>query len=124
MQIDLSTAAEVVGGAVTAVGGIFTLIKQVVASSKKKDEHYKQMILNQASDKIQQVKWELEERINKLEVELTNQKEVVSKDIGWLKESYANEFKNLAEKINDMRSQLNQQHQSLVTLLTDLVNKQ
>ena len=66
---------------------------------------------------------ELSEKIKKLDIELRNQKDNIARDLSHLKEIYGAEIKTLASKIEDLREDLSQQHQSLVALLTKLVDR-
>ena len=123
MQIDLLTTIKIIGGIITAIGSLYTLIKRISIQAKRKEDLLKQAILSQANENIDKVRSELEEKIKSLEIELANQKESLLKDISWLKEAQVNEFRNLAEKISDVRDQLNEQHSYLVSLLARLVDK-
>lgn len=122
MQIDIQTASESAVAVITAIGGAYSLVKRMMTSSKKKKEKYRQEILNKASEEMAKIKVELENKIKVLEKELLDQKANISKDLGYLKETYANEMKGLAQKIDALKQDISLQHQALVGLLTKLVN--
>ena len=122
MTIDIITACEGLAGAITAIGGIYSGTRHILASSRRKKEEYRQSILNQASQEMAKIKSELEEKIKDLEVELAVQKENLSRDIGHMREIYNAEIKVLADKIDSLRTDLQDQHSTMVNLLTKLVN--
>ena len=122
MQIDISTAFEGLGGAVTAIGGIYAALRHLKYSSQNKKNNYRNQILEEGKAEIDKVKEQLEERIRLLEVELKNQKESVSKDFSHLKEVYNQEIRVLGEKIESLRTDLAAQHSNMVALLTKLVD--
>jgi uncharacterized protein Veg len=123
MVIDIVTASEVLGGLVTAVGGIYTGFKRLTANSKRKKEEYRKSILKEATEGVELVKMALESKIDKIESDLQAQKDSVAKDLGFLKETYSSEISNLGNKIEDLREQLNSQHSQLIQLLTKLVDR-
>ena len=123
-MIDPNLALAAIAGSISVIGGVYTAIKKWVNHSKTKKEAYKQDILKQARTEANKIKEELEEKIEKLEVELETQKESIYKDLGYLKESHTSEIKNLTEKIENLREDLKTQHVSILNLLTRLVNTQ
>lgn len=123
MTIDLALACEGLGGAVTAVGGLYAFGKRLIANSKRKKEEHKQAILEQAKEEAQKIVNSLEDKVKKLEVEFRAQEMSISKDLSHFKETYNNELKVLGEKIESLRQDISQQHQALVGLLTKLVDR-
>ncbi len=121
MVIDSSTILTT-AAAVTAIGGAVATIQHIYMNFKRKREHYRQSIVDQAKNELDLMRQSLEIKINNLEAELESQKESVAKDLGFLKETYSNEIKGLAEKIENLRSDLSTQHAGLVALLTRLVD--
>lgn len=122
MIID-AVLVEEVAGAVTAVGGVIHVVQRIFANLKTKKEEYKRSILKQAKAEAEAVRIDLEAQIKALEKELENQKLNVSKDFSHLRETYNAEIKALGEKIANLHLDLTNQHQSLVVLLTQLVNR-
>lgn len=113
---------EGAAGAVTAFGGLYAGARHLIVGHKRKKEEYRQSILNKANEEMAKIKTELEEKIKGLENELANQKENIYKDLGHLKEIYNAEIRTLGDKIDSLRSDLQDQHQSMVALLTKLVD--
>lgn len=122
MTVDINVALEAGAAVITAVGGLYTAGRRVIAHSKKKSEQYREGILKQANDEMGKVKTELTEKIKSIETELENHKVNISKDLGFLKQTYSTEIKNLGDKIETVREQLNTQHAQLVALLTRLID--
>jgi len=123
MTIDLGTAAEGLGGLVTAIGGVYTAIHQIRVSSKKKQEKHRQEILDQAKTEMGRIEVSFNEKITALENDLENHKVNTSKDLIFMKATYAGEVKVLGDKIESIREQLNQQHSQLLAVLTRMIDK-
>jgi len=122
MVIDISTLFEGAGGAITAVGGLWAGWRHVRYGMADKKEKYKAAIVAEAREEMAKIESKMNVRINSLEVELSNQKDNMVRDLGHMKEVYNAEIKTLGEKIDALRSDLQDQHQSMVNLLTRLVN--
>jgi chromosome segregation ATPase len=120
---DWNTAIEISASSVAVIGGIYTTTRHFLNSFRIKREMYREEILLKAREQADKVKEELEEKIKALEVEFNGQKESISKDLNYLKQAYTSEIKNLGEKIEDIRDQLNQQHGQLVSLLTRMIER-
>ena len=110
-------------GAIAALGTVWAIIQGISHGLKRKKEIYRQAIIDEAKAEMELVRLLLEEKIRKLEVELETQKEAVRKDLSHMSALYDAETKVLGEKIEALRQDLLQQHQSLVGLLTKLVNQ-
>lgn len=121
-MIDPNIALEAAAGAITAIGGIYTAVKKWIKHSSDKKEKYKQDILREARRETEKFKSELEDKIEKLELEVETQKQNIYKDIGFLRESHSNEIRNLTEKIEELREDLKIQHVGILNLLTKLVD--
>ena len=121
-MIDPNIALEFTAGVITAVGGIYTAIKSWIKHSQAKKEVYKQDILKQVRGETDKIKEEFEDKLQKIEIELENQKQNIYKDIGYLKESHSIEIRNLTEKIEELREDLKIQHVGILNLLTKLVD--
>lgn len=122
MTIDIPTALEGLGGAVTAIGGVYAAVRHMKYSAQNKKDRYRQQILEEGKIEIDKVRDHLEERIGLLEVELKSQKESVSKDFSHLKEVYNQQISVLADKIESLRSDLSDHTKNMVALLTKLVD--
>ncbi len=123
MVIDIGMAGEAVGGAVTAIGGIYAIVKRLMTNSKRKKEDYRNSILKEAKQEVNKLEKELEEKIKKVNFEVQDLRDCISKDIINLKENHAVELKNLSEKIELLREELKSQSSGILILLTKLVDK-
>lgn len=123
MVIQISTAFEGAGGAVTALSGIYAIVRKVISNSKNKKKAYREALLLEAKQEAEKIIRELSEKIEKLENEFELQKFNISKDLEHFRETYNNELRVLGEKIENLRKDLSDQHQGLVALLTKLVDK-
>ena len=60
MQIDIGTAAEGIGGAVTAIGGLYGAAKHFINRYKKHKEKYREDVLKEARADLDRVSLALE----------------------------------------------------------------
>lgn len=109
--------------AITAVGGAWLTVRKIAKDAAKSKKELADEILQQAKEEDAQLKSSMEARVAALETALGTLEVSVNKDIEHLKETYANEIKNLGEKIEALRDQLNSQHSQLVNLLTEMIKK-
>jgi polyhydroxyalkanoate synthesis regulator phasin len=122
MPFDLPTLLETTGAAITGLAGAYKAVRHISSRMKKSRESYKQDIIGQAKEEMGKIERSLEAKIKILEVELETQKLNVFKDFSHFKETHNSEIKVLGEKIENLREDLAAQHQSLVNLLTRLVD--
>ena len=115
-------AIEATGTAVAAAWPIWAGIKHFLGSFRRKREARRDAILKQANDEMDKIKKDLEDKIQVLRDDLDTQKDKVSTELGHMKELYGTEIRVLGEKIEALRQDISQQHQSLVNLLTKLVD--
>ena len=115
-------AIEAIGTALAAIYPIFIGFRHFLGSFRKKREAHRDSILKQAGDEMNRIKEDLEGKIQVLRDELDTQKDKVSTELSHMKEIYGAEIKALGEKIENLRQDISQQHQSLVNLLTKLVD--
>jgi len=108
-------------GVISALCAPIIALRSLQKSIRKEKEEEAAKILQAAKEADNAAKAELEAKIHELEGKLANLKESVEKDIEHLKETYNGEIRNLGEKIEELRSDLNQQHGHLVQLLTKLI---
>ena len=106
---------------VTAIGGIYTLLK-IVREIKKAHKIDNDNLLQEAKELDDVVKNKLESRMKLLESQLTNLEHSVAKDLINIKDNHAIELKNLSERIELLRTDLNLQHSQIINLLTKLIN--
>lgn len=121
----MSEYSEIIHTAVTvsSVCGAYMAIRKVIKDGEKtKKDHHKEF-MDDAKKEFAKVEAKLKAEIQALEADLANLKLNVSKDVDHLKETYNNEIRNLGQKIEELRVELNQQHGHLVQLLTEMVKK-
>lgn len=109
-------------GAVITLGTAYLTIQKVIKSRAKDKAAEKAEILQEAKEHTATVKVELETKISALETKLTTLEESVAKDMEHLRETYNGEIRNLGQKIEDLRSELRNQHGQLVQLLTKMID--
>ena len=118
-MLDLSTMIPL-GGLIALATLILTMQKISKNFKKDRDEHAAK-ILQAAKEEDSLIKAKLEARIEKVGAELKNFELNVNKDINHLRETYNGEIKNLGNKIEDLRSELKNQHGQLVQLLSEMI---
>lgn len=111
-----------IGGGIVTLGTAFLTIKKVLASSKRDKELEKAEILREVKEMDSLLKSKLESRLEAIKAELKNLELNVNKDFSYIRESHEGEIKALGEKIENLRSDLSNQHGSLLALLTKLIN--
>lgn len=121
MVLDIITLVEASAGAVTALSGSYAAWRHVRYSIQGKKDRDRQEILNRANEELAKVEAKFEDKIRKIEIELQAQKLNVNRDLSHMKEIYNAEIKTLADKIDLLRSDLADQHSSMISLLTKLV---
>lgn len=121
MEIDFATV-EMVGTAVTAVLGCIYTYQKISRNFEEKKREDKAEILQNAKEELSLLKIDLELKINTVSVALKAHQVFVEKDMSHMRETYNGELKNLGEKIEDLRSDLKDQHSQLVSLLTKMID--
>lgn len=108
-------------GIVTAVGGAWLTVRKILKDKEQQKEAFKASILAEAEESLKLKETALQAKIEAAEGRLDNLKESVEKDLAHLRETYNGEIKNLAVKIEDLRSDLRNQHTQMVSLLTKMI---
>ena len=106
---------------ITTIGGAWLTIKKIARDAKKSEKERAAEILQEAKEADTATRLKMEAKYHDLEMKVKNLESSVEKDIGHLKETYNNEIKNLGQKIEELRSELRNQHGQLVQLLTEMV---
>lgn len=111
-----------VAGAISSLGGAWMIIRKIQRDAKKERQVEAASILQAAKQHTN----DLEERMNsQLELakkDLENFKENVDKDLQHLRETYNGEIRNLGQKIEELRSEIRNQHSQMVNLLTKMID--
>jgi uncharacterized protein YPO0396 len=109
-------------GLITAIGTAIYTVQKVSKNFKSDKKDFKAEILQDAKEEDAKHRLELDNKINALQVELNNLRENVEKDMDHIRETYNGEIRNLGQKIEDLRSELRNQHGQLVQLLTKMID--
>lgn len=130
--IDLNTILAI-AGAISTLGGAWLIIRKINADNKKTRDLEAAKILQEAKEEVNK-KWvkaeadrllfkqQMEAQISEVQADLDNYKEANEKDLQHLRETYNGEIRNLGTKIEDLRSELRNQHGQLVGLLTKMID--
>lgn len=108
---------------IIAVSSLILTWQKIAKNAKKTREEETAKILQKAKEEDNLLKAKMEAKIEGLSKEVKNLELSVQKDISHLKESYSADLKNLGEKIETLRYELNQRHSDLIELLTKIVGK-
>lgn len=109
--------------AVTTIGGAWLTIRKIQKDSKEKDALAKAEILQAAKEELAMKEIALDSKIKEVEQRVENLEKNVEKDLAHIRETYNGEIRNLGQKIEDLRSELRNQHGQLVDLLTKMIGK-
>jgi len=131
ISADLSTILGT-AGAITAIGGAWLTLRKIQKDTRKERDLEAARIIHTAKEEIAKAKVdvfnsreiakrEIDARLEALEVDLKNHKDSVDKDLQHIRETYNGEIRNLGQKIEDLRSELRNQHGQLVQLLTKMI---
>lgn len=132
MIIELSTILTLAGAVIT-VGTAWMTIRKINKDLKKERELEAAKILQEAKEATDRVQLELEtkneaafleleNKIGQVKKEVDNFKQNVDKDLQHIRETYNGEIRNLGQKIEELRSELRNQHGQLVGLLTKMID--
>ncbi|HXN74907.1 MAG TPA: hypothetical protein VN855_00260 [Candidatus Acidoferrum sp.] len=117
------TAVMGIAAAITGLGGAWLTIRKVFKDLEKQRSHRDAAILQEAKEADALLKSRLENKIHELESQLKVFKEGNDKDLAHLKETYSSEIKFLGQKIEELRSEVRNQHSQLVQLLSKMLDK-
>ncbi len=121
-NVNITTLMSV-AAATTALGGAWLTIRKIAKDNDRRKKQYTAEILQSAKEADQSLKVRLESKVHELEIQLRTLKENVDKDITHLRETYNGEIKFLGQKIEELRSEVRNQHAQLVQLLTKMIDK-
>ena len=114
---------ETVASTLVAAGAIYSGIKRFLGASRRKKMAYRESILDEAKNQAGAMKAELEAKIKAAMDEIENVKISVENDLSSLKNSHTIELKNLGDKVQLLREELQDQSRGILALLTKLVDK-
>ena len=110
-------------GVLTAIGGVILSFFRIVKEIRKSKKAVTDKILDEAKEYDLILKSKLDAKIDRLELELDNLKTNVQKDFENIKDSHSLELKNLGDKLESLRTQLNEQHSQLMSILVKMIDK-
>lgn len=122
-------AILVVAGAVTAIGGSWLTVRKIQKDAETSREKHESVILAKSQAQVDKamherklIQKEFEGRLSEIEQDMVAHKAAVEKDFAHVRETYNGEIRNLGQKIEDLRSELRNQHTQMVTLLTKMID--
>jgi|SRR5581483_2205084 len=121
--MDLSQYQNLVpeAGVVITLGTAWLTVRKIARDFERSKKEQAAEILQSAKEADAAMKLKLEGKIHDLESQVKNFKENVEKDLNHLRETYNGELKFLGQKIEELRSEVRNQHSQLVQLLTKMI---
>lgn len=113
-----------VAGAISIIGGSWLTIRKIQKDADASKKALSDEILKSAKEELALKEKDFNARLIALDTRIDSLEHNVEKDLSHLKETYNGELKNLANKIEDLRGELKQQHVSVVNLLSKMIDKQ
>ena len=120
--INMSTILSI-AAIVTAVGGAWLTVRKIAKDLERQKKLHTTEILQAAREADSSLRTKLEGRIHELEIDMKSIKENHQKDIAHMKETYNGELRFLGQKIEELRSEVRNQHGQLVQLLSKMIEK-
>ena len=108
---------------ITVLGTAWLTVRKVSKDARTARQEQANEILKVAREEDEFLKGAMEAKLEAVKSQLANLELNVNKDLEHLKETYSGEIRNLGQKIEDLRSELKNQHGQLVGLLTEMIKK-
>lgn len=115
-------AVLAVAGAISVIGGAWLTVRKVTKDSETQKKEQAEAILKTAREELAAKEMALQARLNALDTRIETLESSVDKDLQHLRETYNGEIRNLGQKIEDLRSELRNQHTQMVSLLTKMID--
>lgn len=109
-------------GAVTVIGGAWLTVRKIAKDAELQKKEQSAAILQSAKEEIALKEKDLTAKLQALDTRIETLETSVEKDLQHLRETYNSEIRNLGQKIEDLRSELRNQHTSMVALLTKMID--
>lgn len=122
MISDMQTLLPV-GATITTLGTAWLTVRKIAKDATRAKKEQAAEILHAAKEEDALIKAKMDAKIETLKAQLANLEFNVNKDMDHLKETYNGEIRNLGQKIEELRSELKNQHGQLVSLLTEMIKK-
>lgn len=116
---DMQNAISI--GALIALGTLVLTMQKIWKNFKKDRDEQEAKILQQAKEEDALLKTQMEAKIEALKVKVETLEHGIEKDMEHLRETYNGEIRNLGSKIEELRSELRNQHGQLVQLLSKMI---
>lgn len=110
-----------VAGAISVVGGAWLTFRKIQKDAKEREDSAQAKVLAEATRLMDIRDTTFMAEIKAVNERIDNHQDSVEKDFAHIRETYNGEIRNLGQKIEDLRSELRNQHGSLVHLLTKLI---
>lgn len=122
-NIDISTVFTIAGTVCTGVGGFYMTVRKLIIAREKAAKARDNSIIQQAKENDLILKEDIEQKLREMSLKLEDQKEDFETEIRHLKETHNSELKYLGEKIEELRSEVQNHHMQLMQLLTRMISK-
>ncbi|NJO48146.1 MAG: hypothetical protein HC840_00360 [Leptolyngbyaceae cyanobacterium RM2_2_4] len=111
-----------VAGACTVIGGAWLTIRKIQKDAAASKREHAEEILKTAKEEIALKEAAYKARLNAIDIRIETLESSVDKDLQHLRETYNGEIRNLGTKIEELRSELRNQHTQMVGLLTKMIS--
>lgn len=111
-----------VSGAISAIGGAWMTVRKIAKNAEDEKKRHAAEILQIAKEEISEKEKEIKAKIEALDTRIETLEHSVDKDLQHMRETYNSEIRNLGQKIEDLRSELRNQHTQMVSLLTKMID--
>lgn len=108
-------------GVIITLGTAWLTIRKIAKEAAKTKKEQAAEILQQAKEEIAIKEREIHAQLKENENRIEALEKSVEKDLQHMRETYNGEIRNLGQKIEDLRSELRNQHTQMVSLLTKMI---
>lgn len=108
-------------GVLVTLGSLYLTVRKIQKDGEKAKKEQAAEILQSAKEEIALKEKDLELKITSAESRIEALEKSVEKDLQHLRETYNGEIRNLGAKIEELRSELRNQHTQMVALLTKMI---
>lgn len=109
-------------GVLITLGTLYMTVRKIQKDAEKSKKEQAAEILQQAKEEIALKEKDLAAKLAALDTRIETLESSVEKDLQHLRETYNGEIRNLGQKIEDLRSELRNQHTQMVSLLTKMID--
>jgi chromosome segregation ATPase len=109
-------------GVLITLGSLYLTVRKIQKDGDKAKKEQAAEILQAAKEEIALKDKDLSAKLAALDTRIETLESSVEKDLQHLRETYNGEIRNLGQKIEDLRSELRNQHTQMVSLLTKMID--